>query len=98
VTNLAAGLVHPKDFGCTENALVVLDGLGGALDDQVRRDGVVPSGMGETFLLMIFLLQKCRLRVGVTARTVPRGHSAYENTSPERDSRRDSHGQRKRVD
>jgi hypothetical protein len=54
-----------------------------------------PSGMDKTFLLMIFLLQKCRLRVDVTARTVLRRHSAYENTISVRDSRWDLRRQRK---
>jgi hypothetical protein len=36
VSDSAVGLGHAKDFGSAENALIVLDGLGGTLDDQVK--------------------------------------------------------------
>ena len=49
VTDLAIGTVHANGFSRSENLLVVLDGLGGAPDNQVGCDGVVVLGNVRNF-------------------------------------------------
>src|SRR6185503_8673747 len=41
VTDLAVGLTHAKDFLGSESLFVKFDGRRGAVDDQIRRHGVI---------------------------------------------------------
>jgi hypothetical protein len=38
------GLRHAHDLSCSKSLFVELDGLGGTLDDQIRRSGVTSLG------------------------------------------------------
>src|SRR5579864_8688816 len=84
VTDFAIGLAHAKNFGGTENFLVIIDGLRSILDDQVRRYRIVSFG-NEWNFAHGDLLHQCRLRVEVAARTIRRAHHGflYHNTDPE---------------
>lgn len=61
VADFAVGAGHAHDFGGAEDVLVVVDGAGGSIDDEVRGDGVVVLGnvrdFGHDVLLWVMRLE-----------------------------------------
>src|SRR6266478_2987488 len=58
VADLAVGTIHAHNYGRSENVLVVVDRLRRALDDEVRRNGVISLGNVADFAHSFLLDEK----------------------------------------